>query len=919
MATEPDWLKAYSKPSAPASTVQERKAGADIAQSGASAAASAASANRTNVLTPADKRLREAQADALERKNEEAAAKEKRAATAAATKAAMSQEDVNNVLQKIAEARRLVSKWSTGWGSYLSAVPETDARALKGLLGPEGVISANVLLRTMEKMRAGSASGATGLGAMDRSENTTIKNSITNLDLGNDPQKVLQSLNDLDRSFRRYAAITSGYNPDDRDIAIQYGLIPKEDVGKDAGGAPPAVGGTTNQENVDRPEHLRGLNVTVSKMLREGRSANDIRAYLDTIEPGLGAKATNLDWWEREMKKPDTPMRARPEDRVNVEEIRTEASAPEKALGAIAQTPAGTALIGATDFATAGAIPALTGNPEGTRAAIKGAELESPNAFLLGQVGGGITGGMGLEGLAARYGLKLGPATISALQSGAYGYGASENKGIDALTDAAAGATGGFLGGKLGEGVGNVVGAAARGVKDTVAMGLRDRGIPLTIGEIMGPRAAAVEAKLSKLPIVGPAISARLDEGTNAFNKAAFDETLSNLDTKYRDYGSEVGVRGLRKARQNVSQVFKDALDGVTVVQDADFQRNVANAWGELAALPDVGPKIVKSLSDQVGELLQPGRPLTGQEVQVALRKLDRIGRSYKNNEMFESSIAPRLNAVQDEIRGALERQVPDVLPQYDAAREAWRKVSVLGDAVKRATRGEAGDARGVFTPEQLQAAGMANAEKFTGKGSSVTRDYPFQNLSESGIDVMTPRGRSGSPYMLPLTTAGVVGGASYLAQPGQTIDQRTGMASGSERDPVAAALLGLGAAGLAATPYSRVGQNAITKFLMREQGPTEQVLAGLAGKYAPGAYGSYIGTMAGTAPTRGTPDIENPPEVSFTPVKIEPRKDIPAAEPESNGLGTMPAVAGAQIDKETDELVLPDGTRIPLSALGGQ
>lgn len=900
-------------------TTKERQTEATIGSSEASAASSAASAARSRELTPADKRLREAQATALERKNEEAARKQQAAATAAETKAAMSQEDVNNVLQKIAEARRLVSKWSTGWGSYLSGIPQTDARALKGLLGPEGVISANVLLRTMEKMRAGSASGATGLGAMDRSENQTIKNSIANLDLGNDPEKVLQSLNDLDRSFRRYAAITSGYNPDEREIALKFGLIPKEDVGKDAGGAPPAVGGTTAEENVSRPEHLRGLNVTVSKMLREGRSANDIRAYLDTIEPGLGAKVTNLDWWEREMKKPDTPLRARPEDRVNVEEVRTQASAPEKAIGAIAQTPVGTALIGATDFATAGAIPALTGNPEATRAAIKGAELESPNAFLLGQVAGGLTGGATLENLAARYGLKLGPATISALQSGAYGYGASENKGIDALIDAAAGGVSGFLGGKLGEGAGNVIGAAARGAKDTVAMGLRERGIPLTIGEIMGPRAANIEAKLSKLPIVGPAISARLEEGTNAFNKAAFDESLAGLGAKYRDYGPEVGTRGLRKARENVSQAFKDALEGVNIVQDDAFQNNVANAWGELAALPDVGPKIAKSLNDQLGDLLQPGRPLTGPEVQVALRKLERIGRSYKNNEMFESSIAPRLRSVEDEIRGAVERQAPDVLPQYDAARSAWRKVSVLGDAVKRSTRGEAADARGVFTPEELQAAGMANAEKFTGKGSSVTRDYPFQELSESGIDVMAPRGRSGSPYMLPLTTAGLVGGASYLTQPGQTTDPRTGATTGSERDPVLAAMLGLGAAGLAGAPYSRLGQNAITKFLMRPQGPTEQVLAGLASKYAPRTFGNYVGTLTGTAPSRGTPDIEAAPEVSFQPVTIEPRKDIPAAEPDVNGLGTMPAAAGAQFDTETNELVLPDGTRIPLSALGGQ
>lgn len=877
-----------------------------------------ATTQRTQVLTPADLRLREAQAAALEDKNKQNKAKQEAAATAAKTKASIYQEDTNNVLQKIAEARRLVSRWSTGWGSYLSGIPETDARALKGLLGPNGTISSQILLRTMEKMRAGSSSGATGLGAMDKNENQTLKNSITNLDLGNDPQKVLQALNDLDRGFRRYAAITSGYNPDERDTALKFGLIPPEDQ-KDAGKVPPAaVGGTTTEENVDRPGHLRGLNVTVSKMLREGRSADDIRAYLDSVEPGLGAKATNLDWWEREMKKPDTPTRSRPEDFVNVEEVRTQASAPEKAIGAVAQTPVGTALIGATDFATAGMIPQLTGNPEGTRAAIKGAELENPNAFMLGQIGGGITGAMPLEALAARYGLKLGPATINALQNAGYGYGTSENEGLGALLDAAGGGITGYIGGKGGEYLGKGLGAVATGVKDSAIQGLRARGVPLTLGEILGPRAASFEAKLSQLPIVGPAISARLEEGTTGFNKAAFNETLADLGAKYRDYGSDVGSRGLRRVRQNASQAFKDALEGVTLQPDDVFQQNLGATRTELAALPDVGPKLEKAFKDQLGDLLAPGRPLTGPEVQAALRKVERIGRSFKNNELYESSIAPRLQGVEDAIRGVVERQAPSVLPLYDTARATWRKASVLTDAVNRATKKEAADARGMFTPEELQAAGMANADKYTGKGSSVTRGYPFQDLAESGIDVLTPRGRTGSPYMLPLTTAGLVGGASYLAQPGQETNPQTNVVTGEERDPLLAAGLGLGAATLAGAPYSRAGQKVISDMMLSPRSQTGQFLANLLSKYAPTLGAQSLGTYVGAAPTRGTPDIETPPAVSFSPVEITPQPvQAPAEEP--NGLDAMPsAMAGAQIDPETNEVVLPDGTRIPLSSLTG-
>lgn len=888
------------------------------AKEAAATAQAQAGATRTTVLTPEDVRLRKAQADALEEKNRREKAQRDAAKRATKTKAAITEADVNNVLAKIAEARRLVSGWSTGWGSYLSGIPETQARSLKGLLGPEGTISSQVLLRTMEKMRASSASGATGLGAMDRNENQTLKNSITSLDLGRKPEEVLQSLNDLDRNFRRYAAITSGYDPNERDTAIQFGLVPKED--KKEEGPAPKIGGVTAEENVSRPEHLRGLNATVSKMLRGGRSADDIKAYLNTVEPGLGDRTQNLDWWETEMRKPEA-NRARPEDYVNVEEVRTQASLPEKALGEIAQTPVGTALLGATDFATMGAIPQFTGNPEGARAAIKGAELADPGSFLTGQILGGITSGIGLEALAARYGMKLSPAAIGAIQSGGYGFGASEEEGLAAVPEAVGSAALGYGGGRLGQAVGSLVGGAARGVKDTAVSAMRERGIPLTIGEMLGPKATAIEARLAQMPVIGPAIGARLDEGTEALNRAAFDESLQSLRSlgeKYADYGPKIGASGARKARTNVSQAFKDALSGVDIKQDATFQRNVSNMWTELGEIPDAGPKILKALNDQLGELLKPGRKITGTEVQASLRKIDRIGRSFKTNELYESSIAPRLNAVEDEIRSAVERQAPDVLPKYDAARDAWRKVNVISDAVKRATRGERADARGVFSPDELQAAGMANAEKFTGKGSSITRGYPFQELSETAIDVMTPRGRSGSAYTLPLTTAGLVGGASYLAQPGQTTNQTTGVTSGEPRDPMLSALLGAGAAGLVAAPYSRVGQSLLSRMLLSERGPNAETIGNLLAKYAPNVGAGQGAAIGGGALSRGLPEAGEVPEVSFQPITITPVEEQALPPTEQNGLSSVPAVSGAQIDTETNELVMPDGTRVPLSVLSG-
>jgi hypothetical protein len=310
---------------------------------------------------------------------------------------------------------------------------------------------------------------------------------------------------------------------------------------------------------------------------------------------------------------------------------------------------------------------------------------------------------------------------------------------------------------------------------------------------------------------------------------------------------------------------------------------------------------LLKALNDQLGELLKPGRSLTGKEVQAALSKVDRIGRSFKNNELYASSIAPRLNAVSDEIRGVVERQAPDVLPKFDAARSAYRKVSIVNDAVKRATKGEGADTRGIFSPQDLQAAGMANAEKFTGRGSSVSRGYPLQDLAEAGIDVLVPPSRSGLGVSLPLTAAGLVGGANYLTQPGQQTNPVTGVTTGEERDPITAGIYGLGAAGLATLPFTRTGQKAITSFMLSPRNKFLQDAGALIEKYGPQVLGGSLGATLGGIPTRGTPDVTGTAPVEFQPVQVSP-KNL-AQEVAAEGEGAAPEEGPVLVDDRPTEI----------------
>jgi hypothetical protein len=254
---------------------------------------------------------------------------------------------------------------------------------------------------------------------------------------------------------------------------------------------------------------------------------------------------------------------------------------------------------------------------------------------------------------------------------------------------------------------------------------------------------------------------------------------------------------------------------------------------------------------------------------------------------------------VGDEIRGVVERQAPDVLPKFDAARSAYRKVSIVNDAVKRATKGEGADTRGVFSPQDLQAAGMANAEKYTGKGSSVSRGYPLKELAEAGVDVMVPPSRSGLGVSLPLTAAGLVGGANYLTQPGQQTNPTTGVTTGEERDPITAGIYGLGAAGLATLPFTRTGQKAITSFMLSPRNKFLQDAGALIEKYGPEVLGGSLGATFGGIPTRGTPDVTGTAPVEFQPVQVSPKNLAQEAAAE----GAVPEEGAVLVDGRPTEV----------------
>jgi len=99
----------------------------------------------------------------------------------------------------IGDTKKLISGYTTGYGSFLSVLPLTDAKTLQNNLES---IKANLSLSQLTALKEASKTGASGLGQVTRNEFDALQSTIAKLD----PQSKTFA-DDLDKVDRTYARL----------------------------------------------------------------------------------------------------------------------------------------------------------------------------------------------------------------------------------------------------------------------------------------------------------------------------------------------------------------------------------------------------------------------------------------------------------------------------------------------------------------------------------------------------------------------------------------------------------------------------------------------------------------------------------------------------------------------------------------
>lgn len=341
----------------------------------------------------------------------------------------------------------------------------------------------------------------------------------------------------------------------------------------------------------------------------------------------------------------------------------------------------------------------------------------------------------------------------------------------------------------LGAGSGAVfspaISALARAIAPKVDAGVKyllDKGIRLRPDQMMGRTASTVADKAQSLPVVGDAISASQRRAVEDFNRAAYNEVLKPLGTKYAAT-DPVGREGVEVVQRTVGQAYDDILPKIQFKADGTFVSEFKNLARMAQSLPpDKYTQFQKVMENELLPRFSKTGQMDGLTFKAMETELNNFARNYSSSSSADDrAVASAVREVLTSARGALERSNPTLAPQLRKINQAFATFTRVQDAASRI-----GGEEGVFTPHHLLSA-VRSGDKSARKGAFARGDALLQKLAETGKTVMGGKypdsgtaGRTlqaglalGGGYMIdPSIAAGALAASSLYTRPGQALAQ---------------------------------------------------------------------------------------------------------------------------------------------------
>lgn len=295
---------------------------------------------------------------------------------------------------------------------------------------------------------------------------------------------------------------------------------------------------------------------------------------------------------------------------------------------------------------------------------------------------------------------------------------------------------------------------------------MRDLGVQLTPGQMMGGQAKALEEFAANMPLVGSYIADAKEKAIFSFNKGVINKALGRVKEQLPE--DVIGRDAVQYANDIIDKKYDEVLGKMKFKLDFPTYTNITKA---VQVPPSASQRqTVKEIIDKVVYSKLPKRgDIDGTAYKGIESDLRKEAVAYSNSQTAgERKIGEALFEALDQLKTSLAKQNPSLTPDLRRVDAAFGDVAVMKQAAANTNA-----LNGVFTPKQYAAA-VRQRDQTRNKSAFAAGTARGQAISDAAVEVLEKDPQSTLAGRLAMQATGTwsllqnpaVGGAIALAAP---------------------------------------------------------------------------------------------------------------------------------------------------------
>lgn len=376
---------------------------------------------------------------------------------------------------------------------------------------------------------------------------------------------------------------------------------------------------------------------------------------------------------------------------------------------------------------------------EGTDWARLGGSLVSPANLLAG----GAVGSMVAKPL-------MQAAAVGATQGALAPVTDTEDFTEEKVKQTVGGGAFGVLGAGVAKGAGKVLNPLVSKAEQT----MRDLGVSLTPGQVMGGQAKDIESFAASVPLVGSYISDAKERALYSFNKGIINKALAKVGEKLPE--DVIGRDAVQAVNEIVDQKYTDVLSKMSFKLDFPTYSGLLKSTKIPSSSID-RVRVKDELDSIIFSRLPKEGPITGDTYKQIESQLRQRAAQLGRGTISDQDVGEALKAASVSLKEGLRKQNPKYTSELRRIDSAYGDISVMKTAAANT-----GAENGVFTPRQYKTA-VRQSDTTRKKTQFAAGTARGQDVAEDAVSVMEPRQTANLEGRIALSN---VGGYTMAANP---------------------------------------------------------------------------------------------------------------------------------------------------------